>query len=211
MNLDALRVKERETLSVPELDFLEEHKSELSAEESKKFKLDAAVDTATKVELSAEDKQTLEAIKGGTKKLVDATSEVVEKTRLDGLESTINRYRENEVKTVLDGHVKRGAIKQDSTEFWSKQMLSADEATRANLETALAALPTNEQLSKILGTSEDVKAGATPREQYDALAKKKVADAAKDGKILLYADALKQVSRENADLVKADRAALVGA
>lgn len=206
MNLDALRVKERDALSVPELDFLAEHKKELSTDEAKKFQLDATVVEDNKVELSAEDKQTLDAIKGGTKKLVDASSEVVEKTRLDALEGTINRYREQEVKDLLTGHVKRGAIKQDQTDFWSKQMLAAtDEGTRKDLETALAALPSNEQLAvKARGTGEDVVAGATAREQLDVLAKAEVAKAAKDGKTLLYADALKQVYHANDDLRKND-------
>ena len=47
-------------------------------------------------------------------------------------------------------------------------------------------------------------AGSTAREQLAAIATKKVADAAKDGKTLLYADALKLAARENTDLQKQD-------
>lgn len=202
MNLDALRVKEREALSVPELDFLAENRDKLSEDEAKKFKLAAA--QATGGQVSDEDKQTLAAIKDGTKKLVDNGAEVIEKTRLDALEATANQYREDKVKTVLDKHIVRGAIKQDQADFWKKQLLAADEETRTELEGALEALPSNEALARELGTAEDVAAGSTAREQLDVIAKKKVADAAKDGKTLLYADALKQVYHENDDLRTAD-------
>lgn len=210
MQLDALRVKEREALSVPELDFLEEKKAELSADELTKFKLEATTTEDDKDQLSDEDKQTLAALKAGNKKLVDGTAEVVEKTRLDKLESTIDGYRKKDVAAIMAKHVKRGAVKQDQvkedqTDFWSKQLLGAstDEA-RQSVEVALNALPGNDLLAREIGTSEDIAAGSTAREQLHVLAKAKVAAAAKDGKEMLYADALKQVYKDNADLKQQD-------
>jgi hypothetical protein len=210
MNIDELRIKERTELSVPELDFLVENKEKLSAQEVTKFKLTAAAEEEGHDELSTEDKETLAAIKAGNKKVVDASSEIVEKTRLDALEATANEYRDEKIQTVLDKHIKRGALKQDQTDFWKGQLLSAaDEKARKGLEEALEALPSNELLAKTngtneIGTGEDVSAGATAREQFDALAKNKVSAAAKEGKELLYADALKQVVRENKDLSQQD-------
>ena len=142
MNLDALRVKESTDLSVPELDFLEENKAELFKPELEKFKLNTDAAPAAD-ELSEDDKQTLAAIKDGKKKLVDAakTGEtVVEKERLDRLEATAEQYRTEKVQDILSKHIKRGAIKQDQTEFWSKQLLAASEEERKGLETALDAL-----------------------------------------------------------------------
>ena len=203
MNLAAIRTKEREELSVPELDFITEHQEELSASERTKFKLEASA-TDTSDELSAEDKQTLAAIKDGSKKVVDATSQTAEQERLGALESTVERYRKQEVTDLLDKHVKRGAIKQDAAKldgFWGKQLLGAKtDAEMQGVKDALEALPTNEELSKKIGTGEDLAAGSTAREQLDALAKKKVADAAKNGETILYADALKAVYRENEEL-----------
>lgn len=203
MNLNALRVKERDALSVAELDFLDEHKDELSGEERKKFKLEAAAPPPDN-QLTEEDKTLLAAVKDGSKKVVDATVDTAGKERLDRLESTVNRYREKEVKDILDKHVKRGAIKQDQAAvdgFWGKQLLAASsEEERKGLEDALTAIPSNEQLAAEIGTAEDVNAGSNAREQLDSFAKKKVEAAAKEGKTLLYADALKEVYRENKDL-----------
>ncbi len=68
----------------------------------------------------------------------------------------------------------------------------------------MAGLPSNEQIGQENGSGEDVAAGSTAREQLAAIATKKVADAAKEGKTLLYADALKLAARENTDLQKQD-------
>lgn len=210
MNLDALRVKEREALSVPELDYLTEHKSELSADELGKFKLEAT-STEPKDQTSDEDKALLAAIKAGDKKVIEAKEEPVDKTRLDSLEATAKQYREEKATAIVADHVKRGAIKHDKAEDWTKRLLDAvGETERKAMEEMLADLPSNDLLAKengsnAKGTGEDVPAGSTAREQLDALAKAKVAAAAKEGKELLYTDALKQVTRENADLLNQDR------
>jgi hypothetical protein len=211
MNLDALRVKERDALSVPELDFLDEKKEELSAGEREKFKLNAAAPAADdKDKISDEDKNLLAAVKSGDKKVIDGKAEVVTTEQLSRLEATAEQYRTEKVTTILDKHVKRGALKQDQTEFWSKQLLSTvSEDQRKGFEDALDALPSNELLAKENGTNEkgtgqDVAAGSTAREQMHTLAKAKVDEAAKAGKTLLYADALKQIYRESHDLKTQD-------
>lgn len=201
MNLDAVRIKERDDLSVKELDFLAENRESLKPEELTKFKLEAPAATDTHDELSTEDKETLAAIKSGSKKVVSAAEQTAEKERLDRLDATVAKYEAKEVSDLLDAHIKRGALKQDQKEFWSKQLLSAtDDTQRKAFESALDALESNDKLAVELGTGEDVQAGSTAREQLDALAKKKVEAAAKKGDALTYADALKQVYRENNDL-----------
>lgn len=203
MNLDALRVKSAEELEGKEYKFVAEHKDELSAEELKKFSLEVA--EVDKTELSAEDKDLLAAIKSGDKKVVGASDEIVEKTRLDALEKTALDYQTEKAQSVVDKHIKRGAVKQDQRAFFTKQLLDANSPeTRTGFETMLDNLPSNESLATEQGTSEDIAAGSTAREQLSTLAAEKVKKAAEDGKELLYADALKAAVRENADLQKQD-------
>jgi hypothetical protein len=67
MNLDALRVKENKDVTSEERQFLTANKDKLSADELKRFELDAqAVDT-----LSTADRELLAAVKSGSKKVVD--------------------------------------------------------------------------------------------------------------------------------------------
>lgn len=204
MNLDAIRVKAPEDLTADEKTFVEQHKSELAADELKKFGLTAEADnTNTNDGISDDDKALLASIKSGDKMIVDKAT-AVDPERLSALEATAKKYETEKAEGIVEAHVKRGAIKQDSAKFWTKSLLDATGDGRKQLEDQLAALPTNEQLSKELGSGEDVAAGSTAREQLDAIARKKVEAAAKDGKELLYADALKQASRENADLTTQD-------
>lgn len=211
MTLDELRIKEREDLTVPELDFLTEHKSELSADEQKKFKLDEEPagneddENNEDDQVSDEDKATLAAIKDGSKKVVDAKAETVDKDRLTALEATAEQYREEKAQEVIDKHVARGAIKQDASENWKKRLLSAtDQKDRDQLESDLEALPDNKILADEVGSSDDTAAGSTPREQLTVIAKKKVEEAAKAGKEVLFADALKEAISENKDLATQD-------
>lgn len=204
MTIDALRVKEKDQLSTEDMKFITEHKDELSADELKKFGLEAD----ERVSLSAEDKETLDAIKSGKKKLVDSEATVVGKDQLDGLMRTTQEYREERVKTTLDKHVARGAIKQDQAKldgYWGKQLLNAaSDDERKEIEVALDALSDNKDLASEVGSGADVAAGTTAREQLSAIAADKVAAAEKDGKTLLFGDALKQAARENQDLQKQD-------
>lgn len=202
MNLDALRVKDPEELDGKEYKFLAEHKSELSAEEQEKFSLE--VPEENNEEFSDEDRATLAAIKSGEKKVVGKDEEVVEKSRLDALEATAQDYKTEKAQEVVNKHIARGAIKQDASEFWTKQLLSSEGDDRKALEEQLAALPDNKILADEIGSGEDTPAGNTPREQLHVLANQKIAAAAKDGKELLYPEALKQATRENPDLAKAD-------
>lgn len=206
MNLDTLSVKEPKDLSGEEYHFMAEHKSELSKDVQKKFGLE--VEEQAGDQLSVEDRATLDAIKSGSKKVVDASTQTQEQERLSRMEGTVERYRKQEIKDTLDKHVKRGAIKQDQAGedgFWGKQLLNAkSDDEMQTVKDALEALPGNTQLAQEIGTGEDTKAGSTAREQLDVLARKKVEAATKKGETLLYADALKQVYRENEELRQQD-------
>ena len=202
MSIDELRIKDAANLTADEKAFMEAHKSDLSADEQKKFGLTAEAIKAD--DLSAEDKALLAAIKSGNKMVVDKGASAVDAERLSALEATAKKYEAEKAENVVALHVKRGAIKQDSASFWTKTLLDASADNRETLEEQLAALPNNEQIAQELGSAEDVQAGSTAREQLATIATKKVADAAKEGKTLLYADALKLAARENTDLQKQD-------
>ncbi len=202
MSIDELRIKDAANLTADEKAFMEAHKSDLSADEQKKFGLTAEAIKAD--DLSAEDKALLAAIKSGNKMVVDKGASAVDAERLSALEATAKKYEAEKAENVVALHVKRGTIKQDSASFWTKTLLDASADNRETLEEQLAALPNNEQIAQELGSAEDVQAGSTAREQLATIATKKVADAAKEGKTLLYADALKLAARENTDLQKQD-------
>jgi hypothetical protein len=213
MQLDALRVKEIADVTGLEYKFLAENKDQLSADERQKFSLEVKeieVPVAGKETLSAEDSTLLADLKSGTKKVVLSTETVVEATRLDALEATAEQYRTEKADETVKLHVTRGAIKSDQIDFWTKQLLSSDKEARTALEAGLTALPSNELLAKEIGSGADVAAGSTAREQLSTIASQKVAEAAKEGKELLYGDALKRAARENADLLKQDLVATVG-
>jgi len=206
MTLDQIRIKEANSLSTEEKAFLEEHRSELSVEEIKKFDMEAKEELSAedKALLTPENKELLASIKSGEKKVINASDESVDKTRLDSLEATALEFKTEKANTVVEAHVKRGAIKQDAAENWTKRLLSVDTAERTALEADLAALPSNELLSNEIGSGEDTHAGNTARDQLHVIANKKVEEAAKGGKELLYSDALKQAIRENEALSTQD-------
>src|SRR2546421_10913878 len=140
MSIDELRVKDAANLTADEKAFMEARKSDLSADEQAKFGLTA---TAAKAdELSAEDKALLAAIKSGDKMVVDKGASAVDAERLSALEATAKKYETEKAEGVVKLHVERGAIKQDSASFWTKQLLSAaNEDHRKEMEDALAGLP----------------------------------------------------------------------
>lgn len=216
MNVDELRVKDRDELSVPELDFLAEHKDELSAEEVTKFKLDAdggdgagdggegEGEDDNKSTLSAEDSKMLADIKAGNLKVVKGSEVVVEKSELDALKGSSLQYQTEKAEGIVDKHIGRGAIKADAKPFWTGQLLAATGEDRTNLEAQLEALPANEALGEEQGHGEDIAAGATAREQLHNIANEKIAAAAKAGKEMLYPEALKLAIRENPDIALQD-------
>ena len=146
LSFDKVRLMERKELAVPQLDVLAENRDKLSAEERKKFQLE---EPASQVTLSAEDQKTLSDIREGRVQLVD-------KQKLSTLESTAEEYRTEKALAIVDSHIKRGAIKQDSRDFWKDQLLGATGDARKALEDQLKALPENKNLSAgEIGTGED--------------------------------------------------------
>ena len=180
---DKVRLMERKELSVPQLDVLAENRDKLSAEERKRFQLEEPA--AGQVTLSAEDQKTLLDIREGRVTLVD-------KQKLSTLESTAEEYRTEKALAIVDSHIKRGAIKQDSRDYWKDQLLGATGDARKALEDQLAALPENKNLSAgEIGTGED----ADP-DVMEELKKKTLSvqeEAKKNNEVLSYAQAQDRV------------------
>jgi hypothetical protein len=202
MTIDELRVKSPDKLTAEEQTFMKEHRSELSAEELKKFNLEESGNG--RMSLTADEEKLVADVRAGNKKIVDADQVVVDKSKLDALEATTNEYRTEKAHAFVAAHVARGAIKGDNAERWEKRLLSATPEERTELEADITALPTNPILAKEVGSSEDVNAGSTAREQLHAVAMQKLETAKKNSETLTYEAALKAASRENPELLKQD-------
>lgn len=179
MDLDKLRVIARDELTVAQLDFLVESKDKLSAEEVTKFKLETqATDT-----LSAEDKETLSAIKDGSKKVIDAATApdtlsatdkdtlaaiqsgdkvVVDKAAAEqlaaipDLQKTAEDYRRDKTTQFVQEHLERGAVKPDKRQDTIDTLMAADGKTRELLEKVIKDTPSNDRLAAEVGHDEDV-------------------------------------------------------
>lgn len=221
MDLDKLRVMDREKLQVPQLDKLEASKDKLSADELKKFKLETqAADT-----LSAEDKTMLEAIKAGSKKVVDADAApdtlsatdkdlltaiqsgdkvVIDKAAAEqlaaipSLQKTSEEYRRDKTERFVREQLQRGAIKPDKEKETVDMLMNADEATRKTLEDHLAALPTNELLAAEIGHEKDVQVEVQDELKAETLKYQK--EAKENDRNLTYGQAQNEVLSKNTDL-----------
>lgn len=223
MDLDKLRVADREKLTVPELDHLAANKDKLSTDELKKFKLEDEADT-----LSAEDKDTLEAIKAGTKKVVDANATqdnlsatdkdlltaiqsgdkvVVEKAaaeqlaKIPALEKSAEDYRKEKADQFVQEQLARGAIKPDQKDSTVKMLLSMDGDALQQFKDHLSALPSNELLAAEIGHTEDVTVDVQDELKDKTL--KFQAKAKEDGRELSFGAA--QIEMLSADKDLSDR------
>jgi hypothetical protein len=216
MSIDEIRVKDPTALTADEKAFVADNKALLSADEQAKFglveadtsKTDIKDNNEKKVDASmfSQDEQKIIAdIRSGSVKVVASTETVVEKETLAKLEASATQYQTEKAESIVTAHVARGALKSDQAEYWTNQLLASEGEKRTAFETALAALPSNELLKEEVGNDNAGNVAATAREEMDRLAQEKIVASAKDGKVLNYADALKQVANENANLNTQDR------
>ena len=198
VNLEALRGKQKTEVSAGELTFLESHKSELSTAEVTKFfgEVAASEDTVTikASELSAKDTKIAE---------LQAQVKASEGTeaRITELEKAANlgvKASEELAKTkataIVDEHIKRGAIKSDSRDFWSGQLIKASEEDATALEAQLKELPSSALLGDAKGDKKNGEAGGGALKQLNEKAEELIK--ASEGK-LDYTKALLQARAEN--------------
>jgi len=195
MNLDALRVKDKDQLTAEEVTFLTEHRSEMSADELKKFGLEADKPTPADT-LSTEDRDLLDAIHTGKKKVVDATV-LSRLDKLDALEATAEEYKQEKAKQIVLSHIKRGAVKPVEEENTVKMLLSLEGDARKSFESHLNALPSNELLSEEYGHKDDVVVTDVV-EELDKKAAEIVEKAKTEGRAITYGQAQREaLSRDN--------------
>lgn len=165
VNLEAIRAKSAADLSAEEKTFATEHKADFSAAEQVKLGLAEA----PKPDVSAtegDEKVTLtKAEYTELKTKADSATGLVERmTKLEGAVTAGVKASEELANTkaeaVVDSHIKRGAIKQDARESWTKQLVQASEDNRKELETMLTGLPSNEILASEKGDGTPGEAGA---------------------------------------------------
>jgi polyhydroxyalkanoate synthesis regulator phasin len=205
MVLEDIRVKEQADLTSEEEKFLADNKAQLTADEKAKFGIkDEAVVTASTI--SAEDAKIIADYKAGKIKPVAEGASIVEASRIASLEATAVKYETEKAETIVADHIKRGAIKADQAGRWTSRLLASTGEARTELESDLAALPTNEMLGQELGNGADVKTNADARVEIAEMAGKLVADAKTAGKELSYSEAQAQVLASNPDLAARDRA-----
>lgn len=103
----------------------------------------------------------------------------------------------NEVKEIVSGHVKRGAIKADSADGWTEMIVKADEEGSKLLKKQLSELPANAMLAGERGTDEKGSIGSAA-DTLNQAADKIMAD----DKTVTPAEAAKRVLRENPELAR---------
>lgn len=201
MDLAALRAKNKEDLEEAELTFLGEHKAELSTEELAKFEFtteDSGEGTGEGEDQGEGEGDPKPNVQGSAKTVSISASELsalkASAKRADELAAKIDRQ---EAETVVDRAINAGQIKSGDRENWTNQILASQGTARKGLETLLASLPKNEQLSVEAGSSEEG-SGQTATAQAFA----KASEMVKADSKLSHRDALLQVLKADSDLAK---------
>lgn len=166
--LEEVRKLEASALDADQKKFLEDHKAELTADERTKFSLTADDDTAAAEAKAKADKEAAD------KKVADDAAAEAAKTASDrtagisasdaakiqaagGVEALLasadqgkKAYSELQTKKasdLVDGHVKRGAVKASSKDRVTKLLLASEaNGTRVDLEALLSELPDNKNI-----------------------------------------------------------------
>jgi hypothetical protein len=189
MQLADVRIKAAEELNEEEKTFLAEHKAELTNDEQTKFGFEVTADDKNKKE---ETPVQASAVKGDEGKVVMAATEVkAMNDRIVKLEEANAEFKKEKITASVQKHVERGAIKADQVDKWTQSILH-DEGNQELLE----ALPSQQVLASEIGSDAKAKDAS---EQEDALHKATVAKveaAAKEGQIMKYSEARRQVVNE---------------
>lgn len=202
MDLAVVRAKPVTEITDEEKAFLVEHKADLQADELVAFGIDQPEEIVEEEEEeivvvppveNVEDKEASEiqaSIKNGSKVLVEASAYKSLQGKVDAYQKIIDQQDTEKIEASVKEHAARGAIKADQIADWTKK-IKADRS----LETLLSSLPDNKLVASEYGTSE---AGDT--NASNAINEKVLAKIQASSTPLTYADALKQVASENAEL-----------
>lgn len=201
MDLAALRAKNKEDLEEAELTFLGEHKAELSTEELAKFEFtteDSGAGTGEGEDQGEGEDEQKPNVQASAKTVSISASELsalkASAKRADELAAKIDRQ---EAETVVDKAINAGQIKSGDRENWTNQILASQGTARKGLETLLASLPKNEQLSVEAGSSAEGSGDSATTQVFS-----KATEMVKADSKLSHRDAVLQVLKADSDLAK---------
>jgi hypothetical protein len=209
--LESVRAKESvAVLNEDEKKLLADNKSELTADELKKFGLEEPANPGNKIEEPATPAQPVTAsqVKGTEGNVVMAASEVVQlrekaaksedlEGRVKTLEGSVQASEKEKVESEVDKHIARGAIKADRKEFWVEKIM-ADESAKELLDNA----PDNAVMAGAKGSDKGAKVAATATEEIEKLAVEKVKASKEAGKEIDKGAAYSEVMKENPELAR---------
>lgn len=204
LKLEEVRTKEADTLTAEEKTFLEEHKSELTAEEVEKFGLevadsdddqaDDADDSNDANDNADDDSDSNDGVKGS----VAIPSSELAQLRADakaGREAA-QKLATKEATDFIAAAVRDGRIKTGESDKAVKMLLASSGSHRKDLEAFITGLPKNDSLGKELGDT-GVEASADVVAEIDTKTRAILASAREAGKTMSYAAARKQVLTDN--------------
>lgn len=226
--LEEVRVKDLQSLTEEEKSFLAEHKTELSAEEQNKFGFEVTETAEQKAEREAAEAKAKEeadakaeadrlAAEEAAKSAPDLTNAqpvmasavkgdegkvVIDAAAVKALYDFKNDAERKETEALVDGHIKRGAIKASEKDEIVKTLMGANASTRATLEKTFAAIADNPVLANENGSSEKAGTAKTATEQIKTEAAAIVASAKDKGETLDIGTAMSRVMKDNPELAK---------
>lgn len=197
--LDEVRIKDVASLTDDDKKVLADNKSELSADELKKFSLDEAVATVVtadaKVEgISDEDKAILASVKSGSMKVVKADEWNGMQDAVAKLTADNQKHAEVEAQAFVAEHVERGAIKADQHDKWTKLVVA-----NADMRDVLANLPSHAATTGEKG-KEVVEASQTAATEVRTKANELIKASREAGTPIDVAKAYSQVMADNPEL-----------
>ncbi|MFC8008946.1 phage protease [Streptomyces cinereoruber] len=192
MTLAEILAKKAEDRSEEEKSFLIEHQAELTDDQRTALEGEGAGDDTQPTEEQKEAEKIQASIKAGTHMVVEASAFKALESQVKASAETIKGYELEKVKTSVESHVARGAIKSDDASKWVDKIM-ADRS----LEGMLATLPSNTSVNaSARGDGSD--SHADPVKALDVEVKAVMASAKVD-----YKTALAKVRVDNPALYEA--------
>jgi hypothetical protein len=218
MDLAEIRAKENDALTEDERKFLDEHKSELSAEEVQKFGFEAPKseegeeqEEEQEEEAPAGEAEEVELPEAVAASLKAANVVMVKADRLKSLEETAEKFEKKEAQETVQAHVQRGAIKADQLGLWTNKLVAARGKDREEMETLLSNLPDNKVMADEIGQEEGESVENSAQAELMRRAGEAVKASVKDGKATVaLGEAVKTVLASDkglSDRVKEEREA----
>jgi len=180
MNLQELLAKKKEELSEEQLQFVTEHKDELTDEQRKAFGLeetDEEREAREKAEAEEADRKKKEEEE--EQKRVDASKKQISISadRLNALEADAKAGREaaqklaqKEAEEIVDRHIMAGRVKSGERDNTVKMLLASSGDSRKSMEAFLSALPENKLLASEQGSGSQSEEAPTVSDEEAALA-----------------------------------------